>query len=170
MFFGLFNKKSKSAPPEEYLENSLGKFLKYPYGTGHTRYESEISWPDNTNSVEANVICKNDDSQNTDDNFKYLQKIIDNSASLDEELKSYITENQCEDDGLVYIWGGVEDDGEPDPISCDEFRSRLHLSYIRIYEDATSEFVFPADGLYTDHDLVVRAENDLTFTECVLEG
>lgn len=168
--FGLFKKKEVEKKEEIYIENDIGRFLVTTYGKTTPMFEGKIDWPDTYNDVEVMVICDECDENIQINSFDYLRKIMANKTELDEKIKTFILNNQIEEDGLVHIWGNGEIDEEPEPISGNDFIQQIHLLYIRIYKDATAEFVYPADGLYTDHDLVVRVDNDLFFMECVLEG
>ena len=165
--FGLFGNKKPAEQEKVYIENDLGKFLVRTFGKTTPMLEGDVEWPD-SDSVEVNMICDENDASVQDKNFEYFRKILENKDELNDKLFPYIVEQHTEDDGMVHIWG--DEDMEGEPITPEEFGSRLFLSYIRIYADSTSEFVFPADGLFTDHDIVVRVDNDLNITECVLEG
>lgn len=171
MFLGLFGGKNKKVAKEpQYLENELGRFRRGAFGKTMTLYEGSIAWCDKAYDVEANIICRADSRESMEVKFEYLRRILANNNSLDKELKEYIVKQNTEDDGLIHIWGDGESDEEPAPITSEAFISMLHLTYIRIYEDTTAEFVFPADGIFTDHEIVVRADNDLQFTDCFLQG
>lgn len=166
--FSLF--KKKEVKKDIYIENDIGKFLVTTFGKTSPMLEGAIDWGYSDSIVMANIICDANDESVQANNLEYLRVILENKKELDENLRQYIVNKHVEDDGLVHIWGDGSSDKDPEPISGAAFYEKLYLSYIRIYEDATAEFVFPADGLYTDHDLVVRVDHELHFEECVLEG
>ena len=166
--FGLFQKKE--VKKETYIETDIGRFLVTTFGKTSPMLEGAIDWGYSDSIVEAEIICDANDEKVQANNLEYLRRILENKTELDKLLRQYIVDKHIESDGLVHIWGDGNDDEEPEPISGEAFYEQLYLAYIRIYEDATAEFVFPADGLFTDHDLVVRVDNDLRFEECVLEG
>lgn len=165
-----FFKKKEEKKEDVYIENDLGKFLVTTFGKTTPMLEGKIDWPDRQNDVEACIICSSEDENVQARNLDYLRQMLANKEELDEKLKDFIVNDQMNEAGLVPIWGEVDAEEEPDPISGEEFRKMLHLSYIRIYEDTTAEFVFPADKMFTDHDLVVWADSNLKLMECLLEG
>lgn len=166
--FGLF--KKKEVKKDTYIETDMGRFLVTTFGKTSPMLEGVIDWGYTDSIVEAAIICDANDESVQTKNLEYLRKILENKTELDKSLRQYIVDEHVEEDDRVYIWGDGRSDDGPDYISSKEFYERLYLAYIRIYEDATAEFVFPVDGLFTDHDLIVRADNDLNFTECILAG
>ena len=116
------------------FENELGKFSMYRYAETSYEYWGEVDWrTPNGGKVKARVPCENEKKC-----FAKLADALADAAVWERRLKEhalkYFLEEYGIDDGLIGIWGSVEElsDGvEITPVTQEEFikRIRVHKTY-----------------------------------------
>lgn len=149
---GLFRRK----PEPLIINDPLGKFTLQNPKKDNT-YEGEIDWL----GTEVFVDLETDgpDSHTADAALKILRKIAEETAQWDRRLRQYAAEEMSDGDGKVEVWEGDEDsDDGYSYLTKEEFISRISMGFIHINKDGTIAFYYDTDGMFTDHNLEIRAD------------
>ena len=76
----------------------------------------------------------------------------------------------CNKDGMVEIWGDWDEESEAEPITKDEFLSRISIGFIHINPVDEIYFDYNLDGMFTDHGYGIYANFSSEILSFGLEG
>lgn len=167
-----FNKKKKLT-----VENELGNFKMLYNGKKPSYvYMGEVDWQGSEYSITAWVECDNRETFSADKGFVRLSEVLADSADWNARLKKYAlgfaVENYGLDNGLIEIWGSwdPESDDEAEPVTQEEFASRISLASVTVQENGDLEFDIDLDDMFTDHCLMVHADTNGNLSDSGLAG
>lgn len=159
------------------IENEFGKFeMLYNGRKPSYIYMGEVDWRGSEDSVSAWVHCDNRETFSADKGFTRLSEVLADSANWNARLRKYALDFAVEtyglDNGLIEIWGSwdPESDDEAEPVTQEEFASRISIASVTIQENGDLEFDIDLDDMFTDHCLLVRADKDGNLSDSGLAG
>lgn len=171
-----FGKKKKFEPLT--VENECGKFTMEYFDNDPDQpayaYLGFVDWRDlpKEHELQAEVYCDTEGDFSAEKGFAKLSEILADDVKWDSRVKEYALKHALEtwgrDDGRIEIWGSGGEDAEP--ITKEQFIGQLELSNITVYNDGSLDFIFPVDGMFTDHELLISINSEGKFDGGGLQG
>jgi hypothetical protein len=138
----LLGLSKRIAAATTYIDPSLGRFN---YEPKYQWFESEMGSP---TAVGVTVDCETPDQP--EEAFRSLHAIVKQFAELDRVAR----ERLCCDAMELKNKHWLEEDEAP--LASEAFNARLALNGIHVHEGAAFEFIYDADGMFTEHFVKVR--------------
>lgn len=171
-----FGKKKKFEPLT--VENACGKFTMEYFDNDPDKpayaYLGFVDWCGlpKEHELQAEVYCDTEGDFSAEKGFAKLSELLADDAKWDSRVKEYALKHALEtwgnDEGLIEIWGSGGEDAEP--ITKEQFIGQLELSNITVYNDGSLDFIFPVDGMFTDHELLISVNSEGNFDGGGLQG
>ena len=95
---------------------------------------------------------------------------MNDKARQEREAKERAAAEYMDENGMVEIWGNGHEENEVPPMPKEDFINKLDVFDILISNDGNIRFSIPADGLFTDHELVIETDSSGENMTCGLWG
>jgi hypothetical protein len=95
--------------------------------------------------------------------------LYENMEEWDRKVKECAAAEFMDENGMVEIWGDGKEDNVP-PMPKEEFIKEIAVFEILITNNGEITFRIPADGLFTDHEIVIEAKSTGEILSCSLAG
>ena len=96
--------------------------------------------------------------------------LYENMEEWDRKVKECAAAEYMDENGMVEIWGNGHEENEVPPMPKEDFINKLDVFEIQISNDGNIRFRIPADGLFTDHELVIETDSSGENMTCGLWG
>lgn len=158
-----------SKKPERELKVIHDKYCDFTDADDVSEYKGTVKWHNYDCDIVLDVDefpCENPTIEKA---LAVFHMLYENMEEWDRKVKECAAAEFMDENGMVEIWGDGKEDNVP-PMPKEEFIKEIAVFEILITNNGEITFRIPADGLFTDHEIVIEAKSTGEILSCSLAG
>ena len=120
-----------------------------------SEYKGTVKWHNYDCDIVLDVDEYPSENPTIEKALAVFHMLYENMENWDRKVKECAAAEFMDENGMVEIWGDGKEDNVP-PMPKEDFINNLDVFEIHIKENGELTFRIPADGLFTDHELVIE--------------
>ena len=165
----ILSKLFGSKKPERELKVIHDKYCDFTDADDVSEYKGTVKW----HNYDCDIVLDVDEYPSEDPTIEkalaVFHMIYENMEEWDRKVKECAAAEFMDENGMVEIWGDGKEDNVP-PMPKEDFINNLDVFEIHIKENGELTFRIPADGLFTDHELMIGTDISGENMTCSLCG
>ena len=165
----ILSKLFGSKKPERELKVIHDKYCDFTDADDISEYKGTVKWHNYYCDIVLDVDEYPSENPTIEKSLAVFHMLYENMEEWDRKVKECAAAEFMDENGMVEIWGDGKEDIVP-PMPKEDFINKLDVFEIQISNDGNIRFRIPADGLFTDHELVIETDSSGENMTCGLWG
>jgi len=165
----ILSKLFDSKKPERELKVIHDKYCDFTDTDDVSEYKGTVKWHNYDCDIVLDVDKYPSENPTIEKALAVFHMLYENMENWDRKVKECAAAEFMDENGMVEIWGDGKEDNVP-PMPKEDFINNLDVFEIHIKENGELTFRIPADGLFTDHELVIETDISGENMTCSLCG
>ena len=144
-----------SKKPEREFKVVHDKYCDFTDTDDVSEYKGTVKWHNYDCDIVLDVDEYPSENPTIEKALAVFHMLYENMENWDRKIKECAAAEFMDENGMVEIWGDGKEDNVP-PMPKEDFINNLDVFEIHIKENGELTFRIPADGLFTDHELVIE--------------
>ena len=159
-----------SKKPERELKVIHDKYCDFTDADDVSEYKGTVKWLNYDCDIVLDVDEFPCENPTIEKSLAVFHMLYENMEEWDRKVKECAVAEYMDENGMVEIWGNGHEENEVPPMPKEDFINKLDVFEIQISNDGNIRFRIPADGLFTDHELVIETDSSGENMTCGLWG
>jgi len=155
--------------PEREFKVVHDKYCDFTDTDDVSEYKGTVKWHNYDCDIVLDVDEYPSENPTIEKALAVFHMLYENMENWDRKVKECAAAEFMDENGMVEIWGDGKEDNVP-PMPKEGFINNLDVFEIHIKENGELTFRIPADGLFTDHELVIETDISGENMTCSLCG
>ena len=165
----ILSKLFGSKKPEREFKVIHDKYCDFTDADDVSEYKGTVKWHNYDCDIVLDVDEYPSDNPTIEKALAVFHMLYENMENWDRKVKECAAAEFMDENGMVEIWGDGKEDNVP-PMPKEDFINELDVFEMHIKENGELTFRIPADGLFTDHELVIETDISGENMTCSLCG
>ncbi len=165
----ILSKLFGSKKPEREFKVVHDKYCDFTDTDDVSEYKGTVKWHIYDCDIVLDVDEYPSENPTIEKALAVFHMLYENMENWDRKVKECAAAEFMDENGMVEIWGDGKEDNVP-PMPKEDFINNLDVFEIHIKENGELTFRIPADGLFTDHELVIETDISGENMTCSLCG
>ena len=165
----ILSKLFGSKKPEREFKVVHDKYCDFTDTDDVSEYKGTVKWHNYDCDIVLDVDKYPSENPTIEKALAVFHMLYENMENWDRKVKECAAAEFMDENGMVEIWGDGKEDNVP-PMPKEDFINNLDVFEIHIKENGELTFRIPADGLFTDHELVIETDISGENMTCSLCG
>ncbi|WP_173463900.1 DUF2262 domain-containing protein [uncultured Ruminococcus sp.] len=165
----ILSKLFGSKKPEREFKVVHDKYCDFTDTDDVSEYKGTVKWHNYDCDIVLDVDEYPSENPTIEKALAVFHMLYENMENWDRKVKECAAAEFMDENGMVEIWGDGKEDNVP-PMPKEDFINNLDVFEIHIKENGELTFRIPADGLFTDHELVIETDISGENMTCSLCG
>ncbi len=165
----ILSKLFGSKKPEREFKVVHDKYCDFTDTDDVSEYKGTVKWHNYDCDIVLDVDEYPSENPTIEKALAVFHMLYENMENWDRKVKECAAAEFMDENGMVEIWGDGKEDNVP-PMPKEDFINNLDVFEIHIKENGELTFRIPADGLFTDHELMIETDISGENMTCSLCG
>ena len=165
----ILSKLFGSKKPEREFKVVHDKYCDFTDTDDVSEYKGTVKWHNYDCDIVLDVDEYPSENPTIEKALAVFHMLYENMENWDRKIKECAAAEFMDENGMVEIWGDGKEDNVP-PMPKEDFINNLDVFEIHIKENGELTFRIPADGLFTDHELMIETDISGENMTCSLCG
>jgi hypothetical protein len=153
----ILSKLFGSKKPETEFKVVHDKYCDFTDTDDVSEYKGTVKWHNYDCDIVLDVDEYPSENPTIEKALAVFHMLYENTENWDRKIKECAAAEFMDENGMVEIWGDGKEDNVP-PMPKEDFINALDFFEIHIAENGELTFRIPADGLFTDHELMIETD------------